>query len=158
MFQLRSHLLRFFSVIAILLFGLVLALNSFDAVRWRFALVRMKAVGRLEDVGWKDLFWMSRPGSHFNLRDLSKILNPYATIRSPYGSASDIQAGSALFQSGCAICHGAGGAGGPTGPNLRHRQMVQLDRDGRECRAGTACGLLGRRRYRAAENIQPGGG
>jgi alcohol dehydrogenase (cytochrome c) len=129
MFQLRSHLLRFFSVIAILLLGLVVALNSFDPIRWRFTLVRMKALGRLQDVGWKDLFWMSRPGSHFNLRDLSKIPSPYATIKSPYGSPSDIQAGSALFQSGCAICHGAGGAGGPTGPNLRHRQMVQGSSD-----------------------------
>ena len=129
MFKLRSLHLRFFSVVAILLLGLVAALNSFEPVRWRSTLVRMKAVGRLQDVGWKDLFWMSRPGSHFNLSDLSKNPNPYATIKSPYGTPSDIQAGSALFESRCGICHGAEGLGGPTGPSLRLRQMVQGSSD-----------------------------
>jgi alcohol dehydrogenase (cytochrome c) len=115
--------------VVLLLLGAVLSLSSVSKVRLELAILRLKATGSLPDVGWVDLFRMSRPGSHFNLPEVAKTPNPYAVIRDPYSSPADISAGSALFRSHCAGCHGTNGLGGPTGPALARRQMVRGSSD-----------------------------
>src|SRR6516164_11069784 len=117
------------AVVVLLLLGLALALSSVTRIRQGFTIVRLKATGSLPDLGWMDLIRMGRPGSHFNLPELAETPNPYAAIRSPYTFAADVSAGSELFRSHCATCHGADGSGGPGGPALQHRQMAQGSSD-----------------------------
>lgn len=107
-----------------LLLGAALALGSIPKVRMGCEIVRLKATGSLPDVGWMDLLRMIRPGVHFNLPELARTSNPYEAIRNPYSLPADISAGKELFRSHCEACHGAGGSGGPTGPDLAHRHMA----------------------------------
>src|SRR5271163_1683224 len=118
------------AAVGFLVLVIVIAVSSVAPVRWRLALVRLKATGSLPDLGWGDLVWMSRPGSHFNLKELTKTPNPFvAVIKNPYNSAADIATGEGIFQSHCTICHGANGSGGPSGPTLRQRQLAQGSSD-----------------------------
>jgi alcohol dehydrogenase (cytochrome c) len=109
--------------------GLALALGSVPKIRVGLAIVRAKVTGHLADVEWTDLYTMVRSGEHFNLSELAKTANAYASIRDPYQNTADDSAGDALFGSHCATCHGAAGSGGPGGPNLHHRQMVRGSSD-----------------------------
>ena len=117
------------AAVLLLLLGIVLALTSLPKLRVGLAIVGSKATGSLPDVGWMDLFRMVRPGTHFNLPELAKTPNPYSTIRNPYDSPADISVGTELFQSHCATCHGPEGSGGPGGPALQRRRMVQGSSD-----------------------------
>src|SRR5271166_1637912 len=125
MFNINSRTRYAWIVVPLMLLGIALALSSVPKFRSGLAIVESKATGALPDVGWMDLFRMIRPGTHFNLPELAKNPNPYATIRNPYNSAADISAGTDLFQSHCATCHGSDGSGGPGGPALQSRRMVQ---------------------------------
>ena len=49
---------------------------------------------------------------------LGNHANPYAAIKSPFTSSSDIQQGQRLFQQHCGACHGADARGGGNGPQL----------------------------------------
>src|SRR5690348_16579058 len=98
-------------------------------VRESAKIVELKATGSLPDVAWADLLRMGRPGSQFNLPELSADPNPYAVIKSPYSLATDVSAGNKIFQYHCATCHGGDAVGGPGGPTLHHRQMVQGSSD-----------------------------
>ena len=113
----------------LLLVGFVLALSSGHHVRWRLAVVRLKATGSLQDIGWMDLFRMGRSGDPFHLAELATQPNPYIAIKNPYDSTTDISAGRTLFQSHCSLCHGTDGSGGPSGPALQGRRMVHGNSD-----------------------------
>ncbi len=115
--------------VLLLLTGIVFALSLVPKLRMGLSIVRSKVTGSLPDVGWMDLYRMVRPGTHFNLPELAKTPNPYAAIRNPYHSRADISAGAELFRSHCATCHGPDGSGGPGGPALHRRQMVQGSSD-----------------------------
>src|SRR5277367_5971662 len=115
--------------IVILLLGLAWALSSSPRFRMGLKIVWSKASGSLPDVGWMDLIRMARPGTHFSLPELARTANPYYSIRNPYNSAADVAAGTNLFMSHCAICHGPDGSGGPKGPDLQRRHMVQGSSD-----------------------------
>ena len=128
MFKLRLRSL-IAGVAVLLLVGVVSVLTAVPRARLGLHIVWMKASGSLPDVGWTDLFRMGRPGSHFNLPGLAETSNPYAAIRNPYDLPEDITAGSILFRSHCASCHGSNGTGGNGGPTLRNRQMVEGDSD-----------------------------
>ena len=118
------------AAVGFLVLVIVIAVCSVAPVRWRLALVRLKATGSLPDLGWGDLVWMSRPGSNFNLKELTETPNPsVAVIKNPYNSAADIATGEGVFQSHCTICHGANGSGGPSGPTLQRRQLAQGSSD-----------------------------
>lgn len=125
MFNLNSRSRYALVVVVLLLFAVAMALRAVPHVRAGLAIVRFKATGSLPDVEWMDLFRMARPGTHFNLPGLAETPNPYAEIRDPYTLPADIAAGSVLFRSRCAVCHGSNGSGGAGGPALQHRQMVQ---------------------------------
>ena len=129
MAKLRSRSRYAWIVVLPLLLGAVLALRHFPKARMGLAIAWSKATGSLPDVGWTDLFRMARSGAHFNLPELAETQNPFGAIRDPYDSSADISAGTDLFRSHCATCHGPGGSGRPRGPGLAHRQMVQGDSD-----------------------------
>jgi alcohol dehydrogenase (cytochrome c) len=115
--------------VGLLLLGAMLAVNSSPKARMGLAIVRFKATGSLPDIGWFDLLRMIHSGRHFNLPELARNPNPYAVIRNPYSSRSDISVGNALFRSHCALCHGTNGVGGPGGPRLQQRRMGQGSSD-----------------------------
>jgi len=115
--------------VGLLSLGVVLGLGSVARIRQGLAIVRLKTTGSLPDVAWMDLYRMGRPGSHFNLPELAATPNPYAVIKNPYSFAGDVSVGKELFRSHCATCHGADGSGGPGGPALQHRRMVQGSSD-----------------------------
>ena len=109
--------------------SVVVALSSNLKARQGLDIVRLKAGGSLRDVGWLDLFRMIRSGRHFNLPELIISQNPYAAIRNPYSSPADISSGNKIFLDHCTICHGTNGEGGPGGPRLKQRHMVQGSSD-----------------------------
>jgi alcohol dehydrogenase (cytochrome c) len=117
------------AAVGVAVLGLVLTASLAPKVRQGLAIVRLKATGSLPDIGWMDLVRMVRSGSHFNLPELARTSNPYSAIRNPYSSPEDVSAGSEVFQTHCATCHAANGSGGPGGPALRGRQMVNGDSD-----------------------------
>lgn len=121
---------RFLGIVFVLL--LLVAASLFvlaPKARVALKIAVLKASGSLRDVSWKDLVRMGRPGSHFNLPDLATNPNPYAVIQNPYRFAGDVSAGSELFQTHCASCHGSGASGGPGGPALQHRTMMHGSSD-----------------------------
>lgn len=120
---------RILIALGLLLLGIVFVLASRPKVREGLIIMRSKALGSLPDIEWSDLFRMIRSGKHFNLPELASTSNPYAAIRNPYSSPSDLSAGNKIFLGHCAICHGANGDGGPGGPRLQQRHMVQGSSD-----------------------------
>ena len=113
----------------LLLLGVALVLVSHPKVRMGLVIVCSKAVGSMPDIGWFDLFRMVRSGKHFNLPELASTSNPYAAIHNPYSSPLDISSGNKTFLNHCAVCHGSDGEGGPGGPRLQQRHMVQGSSD-----------------------------
>ncbi len=103
--------------------GSVLVLLSIPRFRWRVEIVRLKAIGGLSDITWKELFHLNRHGDPFNLKGLVKTPSSYLAIKNPFGSAEDVSAGERIFQSNCTLCHGAKGEGGAGGPALNQHQM-----------------------------------
>ena len=104
-------------------FGSILMLHSVPRFRWRVDIVRLKAKGGLSDITWRELFHLSRHGDPFNLKGLLKTQSSYLAIKDPFDAAEDVSAGEGIFQSNCAVCHGAKGVGGAAGPALQQRQM-----------------------------------
>jgi len=117
------------TAVILLFLGLALILGSIPNIRLGLAIVRSKATGHLADVEWTDLYTMVRSDEHFNLSELAKTENAYASISNPYYSTADLLAGDKLFRSRCATCHGPAGSGGPGGPSLQRRQMVRGSSD-----------------------------
>jgi alcohol dehydrogenase (cytochrome c) len=129
MFNLRPKSGRAWIAALIVVTGTGLALTAVPKVRLGLTIVRLKASGSLPDIGWMDLFRMTRPGTHFNLPSLAKTPNPYAAIRNPYSLPGDVSAGGNLFRSHCTSCHGTNGSGGSEGPSLSHRHMAEGSSD-----------------------------
>jgi alcohol dehydrogenase (cytochrome c) len=111
------------------LVGSVLLLLSVPRFRWRVEIVRVKAAGGLSDITWRELFHLSRRGDPFHLQGLARTPNAYLVIKNPFVSADDVLAGERIFQTNCALCHGAHGVEGTAGPALQQRQMSKGDSD-----------------------------
>ena len=116
-------ILMVLGILAAGFFGAVVALLSVPRFRWRAEIVRLKAVGALPDITWKELIHLNRHGDPFNLKELVTNPSPYPVIKNPFVSGNDIAAGEKIFQANCTLCHGANGEGGPAGPALKQRQM-----------------------------------
>jgi alcohol dehydrogenase (cytochrome c) len=99
-----------------------------EGLRWRVAVVAMKASGRIEGIGWADLLSMLQPGSRVYVKGLLHTPNAYAVILNPYAFASDRGSGELLFATRCASCHGETGAG-QTAPSLVGRTLKFGDAD-----------------------------
>src|SRR6266852_718560 len=110
-------------ILAVVFCGSVFALISVPRYRWRVEIVRLKAIGALPDITWKELFQLNRHGDPFNLKKLVTIPSPYLVIKNPFASAEDVSAGERIFQLHCTVCHAANGVTGGVGPTLEGRQM-----------------------------------
>lgn len=97
-------------------------------VRWRIAIIVLKATGQIDDISFADLVRMMAPGSGFYLKPLAETHNPFSAITNPFTAEPHVLAGGALFRSKCAACHGAGAIGG-TAPNLLGRNLKHGDSD-----------------------------
>jgi alcohol dehydrogenase (cytochrome c) len=123
------HLWITLGVLLLIIAGSIVALNSVPRFHWRMAVARLKIMGALPDIGWTDLIRMARHNDSFNVSALIQNPDPYFVITNPYNSPTDISAGKALFQSRCTVCHGTDASGGPGGPTLQGRRMVQGSSD-----------------------------
>ena len=96
--------------------GVAAAAYAVPAVRWRVAVLALKATGELPDISWPELYSMLGPGSRVYLGTLPDTRNPYASIGNPWASPADVAAGEALYRQQCAGCHDAAseGSGAPT--------------------------------------------
>src|SRR5579871_2247929 len=115
-------------LIVLVLLGVVVTVYETaadEALKWRGSILFDKATGRIQDIGWFDLFSMLRPGSGFYLARLAETRNPYTAIDTPYRTKADIEAGASLFRERCASCHGDQARGGTGGPSLHDRQFRQ---------------------------------
>lgn len=119
-------------VLAVLLLGLLavaFVMKKVPKAADGAKIAYLKATGALPDISWKDLYIMSGKQRHYSVPGLAKTPNPYAVITNPFSEPEDLAAGSQLFRSHCTVCHGPNGSGGPAGPPLQHRHMVQGDSD-----------------------------
>ena len=112
-----GKLRRFIGVTLCLAFLAIAACAAVAGLRWRGKIALLKVSGNLPDIAWGDLWRMGRPGGRYYLEPLSRNRNPYQTIRNPFQSQSDIDAGRLEFLRTCSGCHGTDGTGG-TGTNL----------------------------------------
>jgi alcohol dehydrogenase (cytochrome c) len=96
---------------------------------WRARLVKMQALGQIQDLGWIELARMLAPGSGYYLLDLSDTGNPYASIVNIRNTPADVAAGAQLYRARCSVCHGAEGAGGAVGPALNRPTASRKDSD-----------------------------
>ncbi len=115
----RRSLLRLLLVCAVVVAagsaaGLV-AMNSVPGLRWRRDLVWRKATGALPDVDWAGVAALIKPGSGVWPELIADTGSPYWSIQAPAPTASDLDAGQALFQTHCASCHGPSAEGGTAG-------------------------------------------
>lgn len=97
---------------------------SDNRVRWREWIVFDKAVGKLDEISWIDLFRMLGPASDTHLQRAYNG-NPFEVITSPRGSKDDIEAGERLYREHCISCHGDQGRGGLGGPSFYNRTFRQ---------------------------------
>ena len=90
-----------------------------EALRWRTRLISLKSKGTLSYLSWTDTFraigpTSMRPSAGNIEAAIAAALNQNAfiNIRNPRTSEVDVEAGSKIFRSDCALCHGATGGGG----------------------------------------------
>jgi alcohol dehydrogenase (cytochrome c) len=114
----------------VLLLVLLLSVGVFavHGARWRARVVLLKLEGELPELTWGELLGMLRPGSRYYLEGMAGTRSGYASIRNPWASEEDVQAGLALFAERCGTCHGAEGRGG-TGPDLTARILAHGNSD-----------------------------
>jgi len=113
-------------LVAVLAVVAILGTLSIDAARWRANVIRMKLIGGVTEATWSELGRMLLPGSGYYLAEVSRGRTVYQAVRNPH--AVDGSAGSELFQTECASCHGPTGAGA-IGPSLTDRASAYGDSD-----------------------------
>jgi len=114
------------SLVVLVALAAISLLNT--EARWRWQVLGMKATGMLQEIEWRELLPMLKPGSEIWLRPLVEAPNPYAVIVNPRTSPRDIETGRAIFRARCATCHGPAGAGG-TAPALTGRDLLHGSSD-----------------------------
>lgn len=98
------------------------------AIRWRIAIVTLKAVGQLPSADWGEVAYILRPNTSVRLSRLTRYRDPFMVIANPAQSARDVAQGRELFAVRCARCHGDGAQGG-VGPALVGRSLAHGDSD-----------------------------
>lgn len=96
---------------------------------WRLEVFARKAEGKLPDLSWPELWFMTRARGGFGMKDVvTKGMSLGGTVTNPYVTAEDLQAGARLFKERCAVCHGDGGSGGHA-PRLNSSKLSHGDSD-----------------------------
>jgi mono/diheme cytochrome c family protein len=111
----RRMLLIIVSLMVLLSLGGLAVLSP--KARLRAQVVALKVQGALPEMSWSDVWHAVRPWTPYNLQTLIARKNPYHAVRNPFRSQADVAAGTEIFRSQCASCHGPDGTGG-VGPDL----------------------------------------
>jgi alcohol dehydrogenase (cytochrome c) len=113
---------------AIGILGLALLCILVPQTRWRLEAMALVLTGDIPDIHFGELLRLIAPGG--TQPQMSRIIathNPYAVVRIPSSQPGDIAAGSKLFSTECAACHGADAAGGTGAPSLVGREFKHGD-------------------------------
>ena len=87
---------------------------------WRMKVYALKVTGDVPDFSWNELLHMTRQKGGFGLEYIiSEGSSWEGSVRNPYITQNDLDAGARMFREHCVLCHGAGGSGGH-GPALNH--------------------------------------
>jgi len=108
--------------------GLLVLAVAIPAVRWRLAIIAIKAADQIDGVEWQDIPYVLRPNSGIRLSRLVHYRNPYTVITNPLDSAADRKRGAERFARTCARCHGEVAQGG-AGPALVGRSLAHGSSD-----------------------------
>jgi alcohol dehydrogenase (cytochrome c) len=102
--------------------------DIWQKVSWRVKLYALKVTGGVPDFSWNELLQMTRPQTGFGLESIISGVSWEGSVRNPYITQDDRNAGARIFREHCALCHGSGGAGGH-GPALNHSGLKHGDSD-----------------------------
>jgi alcohol dehydrogenase (cytochrome c) len=80
--------------------------------------ILLKAIGRIPDLTWTELWHNLPPGSEIWLAPLASNPDPNKALRIPDETSAAVDAGRSSFASRCAGCHGTAAVGG-RGPSLK---------------------------------------
>ena len=116
------------AAVGILLAIVFIIAAAVPEIRWRVALVALKAGGQLSDIDWQDIGYLISPKSGIRLSRLVHYRDPYTVIQNPLGSAADRKLGAEQFALHCARCHGEAARGG-VGPALVGRALTHGSSD-----------------------------
>jgi len=116
-------------VVGLLVLTAIAAVPTVFKQRRRVQLLAMKARGQLSDITWSEIGHLVRPGSGFSLDSLRDRANPYESIKNPFDTSADIEAGRKVFRQTCAACHGADARGTGNGPALADRILRHSNND-----------------------------
>jgi alcohol dehydrogenase (cytochrome c) len=100
---------------AAVLCGLVAA-AYIDGVRWRAEVIVAKAVGRMPDLPWRDLWPVIRPDSGVWPESIVALKNPHWAVSAPPMGPEELAAGKRIFSAHCASCHGTDATGAASWP------------------------------------------
>lgn len=103
--------------------------GTWNKLTWRVRLFTRKAEGGIPYLSWKELWQMARHRGGFGLNAVADGLSLDEGITNPYITKSDYDAGSQLFRTRCAVCHGNDAAGGRIGPALNRIPLAHGDSD-----------------------------
>ena len=99
------------------------------AVAWRTKLFAAKVEGRVPDLSWRELWFMTHSRGGFSLENfVSMGFSLQGAVLNPLVSRDDHESGERIFVARCAVCHGKDGTGG-VGPALNHSGFGHGDSD-----------------------------
>jgi alcohol dehydrogenase (cytochrome c) len=102
---------------------------TWEMVTWRAQIFARKAEGRIPDLSWRELWFMTRTRGGFGMETVFKYgFSVEGAVTNPFQSDEDHQAGTRTFDQRCAVCHGKAGAGGYA-PALNHSGLSHGDGD-----------------------------
>lgn len=102
---------------------------KWDSISWRARLVARKAEGRVSDLSWRELWFMTRSRGGFGLEGLvTQAISLEGTVSSPYVTSEDNQVGARIFRARCVGCHGSNGTGAYA-PALNRTRLSHGDSD-----------------------------
>jgi alcohol dehydrogenase (cytochrome c) len=111
-----------------LVVGFLVLAAAIPAVRWRLAIVALKAVNQIDGLDWQDVPYILRANSGIRLSRLVRYRNPFILIGNPLDTPADHKLGADLFARSCARCHGEMAQGG-AGPALVGRSLAHGSSD-----------------------------
>jgi alcohol dehydrogenase (cytochrome c) len=103
--------------------------RTWDSISWRVQIFTRKAEGKLPDLSWRELWFMTHVRGGFGMEGIVRngfsldggVVNPFTTI-------DDRFSGARLFRERCAVCHGDQGTGGHA-PRLNRSGLSHGDSD-----------------------------
>jgi alcohol dehydrogenase (cytochrome c) len=102
--------------------------QTWDGVSWRVELCIRKAVGRVPELSWSELWHMTRARGGFGLGGfVDRGLSLAGSVTNIYDTQEDLETGARIFREQCELCHGEDGIGRQGGPALNRPGLVHGD-------------------------------